>query len=76
VGVFRGKQIGAGKKSVTLTLVFRDPERTLRHERNLSYVMHHTSQTWARGLVEALRAVANDKEREAAAAAAPPPQKL
>lgn len=32
VGVFRGKQIGAGKKSVTLTLVFRDPERTLRHE--------------------------------------------
>jgi phenylalanyl-tRNA synthetase beta chain len=31
-GVFRGKQIGAGKKSVTLTLVFRDPERTLRHE--------------------------------------------
>ncbi|MEM0982441.1 MAG: phenylalanine--tRNA ligase subunit beta [Planctomycetota bacterium] len=32
VGAFRGKQVGAGKKSVTLRLVFRDPERTLRHE--------------------------------------------
>ena len=32
VGVFRGAQIGAGKKSVTLRLVFRDPDRTLRHE--------------------------------------------
>ncbi|MEL6330482.1 MAG: phenylalanine--tRNA ligase subunit beta [Planctomycetota bacterium] len=32
IGTFRGKQIGAGKKSVTLRLVFRDPERTLRHE--------------------------------------------
>lgn len=32
VGTYRGKQIGAGKKSVTLRLVFRDPARTLRHE--------------------------------------------
>jgi len=32
VGVYRGKQVGAGKKSVTLRLVFRDPGRTLRHE--------------------------------------------
>ena len=32
MGAFRGKQIGAGKKSVTLRMVFRDPERTLRHE--------------------------------------------
>jgi len=32
VGVFRGKQIGAGKKSVTLRVGFRDNERTLRHE--------------------------------------------
>lgn len=32
VGVFRGKQIGTGKKSVTMRLVFRDAERTLRHE--------------------------------------------
>ncbi|RMH29128.1 MAG: phenylalanine--tRNA ligase subunit beta, partial [Planctomycetota bacterium] len=32
VGVYRGKQIGAGKKSVTLRMIFRDPERTLRHE--------------------------------------------
>ncbi|TVQ33147.1 MAG: phenylalanine--tRNA ligase subunit beta [Phycisphaeraceae bacterium] len=32
VGVYRGKQVGAGKKSVTLRLRFLDPERTLRHE--------------------------------------------
>lgn len=32
VGVFRGKQIGAGKKSVTLRVGFRDDDRTLRHE--------------------------------------------
>ncbi|MFG0331056.1 MAG: phenylalanine--tRNA ligase subunit beta [Phycisphaerales bacterium] len=32
VGVYRGKQVGAGKKSVTLRLTFRHAERTLRHE--------------------------------------------
>jgi phenylalanyl-tRNA synthetase beta chain len=32
VTTFRGKQIGAGRKSVTLRLRFRDPEGTLRHE--------------------------------------------
>jgi phenylalanyl-tRNA synthetase beta chain len=32
VGTFRGKQIGVGKKSVTLRLRFRDPGKTLRHE--------------------------------------------
>ncbi|MCA9303282.1 MAG: phenylalanine--tRNA ligase subunit beta [Phycisphaerales bacterium] len=32
VGVFRGEQIGAGKKSVTLRVGFRDDGRTLRHE--------------------------------------------
>ncbi|MFI4896358.1 MAG: phenylalanine--tRNA ligase subunit beta [Phycisphaerales bacterium JB059] len=32
VGVYRGKQVGAGKKSLTLRLTFRDPGRTLRHE--------------------------------------------
>jgi phenylalanyl-tRNA synthetase beta chain len=32
VGTFRGKQVGAGKKSVTVRLRFRDPARTLRHE--------------------------------------------
>jgi phenylalanyl-tRNA synthetase beta chain len=32
VGTYRGKQIGPGKKSVTLRLRFRDPSRTLRHE--------------------------------------------
>lgn len=32
VGVYRSKQIGAGKKSLTMRLTFRDPRRTLRHE--------------------------------------------
>jgi phenylalanyl-tRNA synthetase beta chain len=32
VGVFRGKPIEAGRKSVSLRLAFRDPARTLRHE--------------------------------------------
>ncbi|MCA9312334.1 MAG: hypothetical protein KDA21_14065, partial [Phycisphaerales bacterium] len=32
VTTWRGKQIGAGRKSVTLRLHFRDPDRTLRHE--------------------------------------------
>jgi phenylalanyl-tRNA synthetase beta chain len=32
VSTYRGKQIGAGKKSVTFRLRFRDPARTLRHE--------------------------------------------
>lgn len=32
VGVYRGRQIGAGRKSITLRITFRDPDRTLRHE--------------------------------------------
>ncbi|MGC9259228.1 MAG: phenylalanine--tRNA ligase subunit beta [Phycisphaerae bacterium] len=32
VGTFRNAQIGAGKKSLTFTLVFRDPRSTLRSE--------------------------------------------
>lgn len=32
IGTYRGKQIGTGKKSVTLRLTFRDPARTLRHD--------------------------------------------
>lgn len=32
VGVYRGKQTGSGRKSVTARLVFRDPGRTLRRE--------------------------------------------
>ncbi len=32
VGVYRGKQTGSGRKSVTARLVFRDAERTLRRE--------------------------------------------
>ncbi|MGH7243266.1 MAG: phenylalanine--tRNA ligase subunit beta [Phycisphaerales bacterium] len=32
IGTYRGKQLGEGKKSVTLRVVFRDPAKTLRHE--------------------------------------------
>lgn len=32
VGTYRGKQVGQGKKSVTLRMQFRDPSTTLRHE--------------------------------------------
>lgn len=32
VTAYRGKQIGAGKKSLTLRMTFRDAARTLRHE--------------------------------------------
>jgi len=32
VGIYRGKGIGAGQKSVTLSLRFRDPDGTLKHE--------------------------------------------
>ncbi len=32
VSVYRGKQVGEGKKSVTMRLHFRDDERTLTHE--------------------------------------------
>lgn len=32
VGTYRGKQVGAGKKSLTLRLRFRDAGKTLRHE--------------------------------------------
>ena len=32
VGVYRGEQTGKGKKSVTLRMRFRAPDRTLRHE--------------------------------------------
>lgn len=32
IGAYRGKQVGAGRKSVTLRLTFRDPAKTLRHD--------------------------------------------
>lgn len=32
VGVYRGKQVGKGRKSVTLRMTFRDPAGTLRHD--------------------------------------------
>ena len=33
VGIYRGKPIPAGKKSVTLSLCFRDDDGTLTHEK-------------------------------------------
>jgi phenylalanyl-tRNA synthetase beta chain len=33
VGIFRGKGIGSGQKSVTLSLRFRDEDGTLTHQR-------------------------------------------
>jgi len=32
VGVYRGRQVGKSRKSVTMRLVFRDPDKTLRHD--------------------------------------------
>jgi phenylalanyl-tRNA synthetase beta chain len=32
VSAYRGKQVGAGRKSVTMRLTYRHGERTLRHE--------------------------------------------
>jgi len=32
IGTYRGKQLGQGKKSVTLRVTFRDKAKTLRHE--------------------------------------------
>jgi phenylalanyl-tRNA synthetase beta chain len=32
VGAYRGKQVGTGRKSITLRLTYRHGERTLRHE--------------------------------------------
>lgn len=32
VGAYRGKQIGTDKKSVTLRMIFRDPDKTLTHD--------------------------------------------
>ncbi|MHC4595726.1 MAG: phenylalanine--tRNA ligase subunit beta-related protein [Planctomycetota bacterium] len=32
VGIYRGKGIGSGKKSITLSLRFRDEDGTLTHE--------------------------------------------
>jgi phenylalanyl-tRNA synthetase beta chain len=32
VTTYRGAQVGKGKKSVTIRLIYRDPARTLRHE--------------------------------------------
>lgn len=32
LGVYRGKQVGAGRKSVSFRMRFSDPDKTLRHE--------------------------------------------
>lgn len=47
VGIYRGKPIAAGKKSVTLSLVFRDDDGTLKHE---------TVDGWQKDIVAALAA--------------------
>src|SRR5690606_1474948 len=44
VDIFRGKQVGEGKKSVTVRLHFRDDERTLRHEEVDPQVNHFAQQ--------------------------------
>lgn len=40
IGTFRGKQIGEGRKSMTVRMHFRDPARTLRHEEVDGQVAH------------------------------------
>lgn len=42
VGIFRGKQLGDDKKSVTMRLHFRDDGRTLRHEEVDPQIEHFT----------------------------------
>lgn len=32
IGTYRGKQVGTGRKSVTFRMMFRDPDKTLRHD--------------------------------------------
>ncbi|OHB51526.1 MAG: phenylalanine--tRNA ligase subunit beta [Planctomycetes bacterium GWF2_41_51] len=45
IGIYRGKPIPAGKKSVTISLCFRDEDGTLKHE---------TVDTWQKDIVSAL----------------------
>jgi trehalose-6-phosphate synthase len=56
--------------AIVRALTMGDVERRLRHEHNLKYILAHTSKSWALGLVEQMRALADKKDREAAAAAA------
>lgn len=44
-GIYRGKPIAADKKSVTVSLCFRDEDGTLQHE---------TVDTWQTGIIDAL----------------------
>ncbi len=46
VGTYRGKQTGAGRKSVTMRLVFRAGDRTLRRE---------DADQWMASVADALR---------------------
>jgi len=55
VGAYRGKQLGAGKKSITLRLRFLDPTRTLRHE-EVDPQVEAVVQALTRTLGAALRA--------------------
>ena len=54
--------------TVLRALAMSDVERKLRHERNIRYIVSHTSRAWAVGLVDQLRALADKKDLEAAAA--------
>lgn len=47
VGIYRGKPIAPGKKSVTISLCFRDEDGTLKHE---------TVDNWQKDIVSALSA--------------------
>lgn len=55
VSTYRGKQVGAGKKSVTLRLAFRDEARTLRHE-EVDAEVHRVVEAAQRDLGATLRA--------------------
>ncbi len=56
VGIYRGKPIAAGKKSVTLSLIFRDEDGTLKHE---------TVDSWQKDIVAALAATTGAELRVA-----------
>lgn len=56
VGIYRGKPIPQGKKSVTLSLVFRDEDGTLKHE---------TVDAWQKSIVAALSSATGAELRAA-----------
>ena len=54
VGIYRGKPIDPGKKSVTASLVFRDSEGTLKHD---------TVDTFENAILEELKNALNAELR-------------